>query len=55
MRDVEAWLDHERSVFLAALWSDDEASVAVRFPLPTSIPEAEFNPQIFIEAAEAMQ
>ena len=35
LRDLEAWLDYDgKSVFIAALWSDDEASVAVRFRLP---------------------
>src|SRR6185369_7170786 len=34
LRDLETWLDYDgKSVFIAALWSDDEASVAVRFRL----------------------
>jgi hypothetical protein len=54
LRDLEAWLDHDsKSAFLAALWSDDEASIAVRFQLPEPISAAEFDRQMFIEAAEA--
>ena len=52
LRDLEAWLDYDsQSVFLAALWSDDEASIAVRFTLPEPISAAEFNRQTFIDAA----
>jgi hypothetical protein len=53
LRDLQAWLDsHSKSVFLAALWSDDEASIAVRFPLTADI---EFDSQMFIEAAESIE
>jgi hypothetical protein len=53
LRDLQAWLDsHSKSVFLAALWSDDEASIAVRCPLTADI---EFDPQMFIEAAESIE
>jgi hypothetical protein len=53
LRDLEAWLDYDgKSVFIAALWSDDEASVAVRFQLSVPISAAEFDPQMFIRAAE---
>jgi hypothetical protein len=31
------------------LWSDDEASIAVRFPLAADV---EFDRQVFIDAAE---
>jgi len=38
LRDLEAWLDYDsKSVFLAALWSDDEGSIAVRFSLRSSL------------------
>jgi hypothetical protein len=51
-RDLAAWLDYDyTSVFLAALWSDDEASIAVRFALPEPISAAEFDPQAVIDAA----
>jgi hypothetical protein len=53
LRDLWAWLDFDsKSAFLAALWSDDEASIAVRFPLTADI---EFDPQMFIEAAESSE
>ena len=40
LRDLEAWLDYDgKSVFIAALWSDDEASVAVRFQLSVPSPQ----------------
>jgi hypothetical protein len=53
LRDLQAWLDYDsKSAFLAALWSDDQASIAVRFPLTADI---EFDPQIFIEAAESSE
>ena len=52
LRDLETWLDYDgKSVFIAALWSDDEASVAVRFQLSVPISAAEFDPQMFIHAA----
>ena len=52
MRDLWAWLDFDsKSAFLAALWSDDEASIAVRFALPEPISAAEFDPQAVIDAA----
>jgi hypothetical protein len=44
-----------KSVFLAALWSDDEASIAVRFLLPETIPRDEFDRQVVIKAAEASE
>jgi hypothetical protein len=53
LRDLQAWLDYDsKSAFLAVLWSDDEASIAVRFPVAADI---EFDPQIFIEAAESSE
>jgi hypothetical protein len=56
LRDVEAWLDHDgKSAFLAALWSDDEASVAVRFQLSVPVSAAEFDSQMFIHAAEGSE
>lgn len=56
LRDLEAWLDYDgKSVFIAALWSDDEASVAVRFRLSVPISAAEFDPQMFIRAAEGSE
>ena len=56
LRDLEAWLDYDgKSVFIAALWSDDEASVAVRFQLSVPISAAEFDPQMFIRAAEGSE
>lgn len=56
LRDLEAWLDYDaKYVFLAALWSDDEASIAVRFLLPEIISEAEFDRQVVIKAAEASE
>ena len=56
LRDLEAWLDYDaKFVFLAALWSDDEASIAVRFLLPETISEAEFDRQVVIKAAEASE
>ena len=49
-------LDYDgKSVFIAALWSDDEASVAVRFQLSVPISAAEFDPQMFIRAAEGSE
>ena len=42
LRDLETWLDYDgRSVFIAALWTDDEASVAVRFRLSAPISAAD--------------
>ena len=42
LRDLKTWLDYDgKSVFIAALWSDDEASVAVRFQLSVPISAAE--------------
>jgi hypothetical protein len=56
LRDLETWLDYDgKSVFIAALWSDDEASVAVRFRLYVPISAAEFDPQMFIRAAEGSE
>jgi hypothetical protein len=56
LRDLETWLDYDgKSVFIAALWSDDEASVAVRFRLSVPISTAEFDPQMFIRAAEGSE
>jgi hypothetical protein len=56
LRDLEVWLDYDgKSVFIAALWSDDEASVAVRFQLSVPISAAEFDPQMFIHAAEGSE
>ena len=56
LRDWETWLDYDgKSVFIAALWSDDEASVAVRFQLSVPICAAEFDPQMFIRAAEGSE
>ena len=56
LRDLETWLDYDgKSVFIAALWSDDEASVAVRFRLSVPISAAEFDPQMFIRAAEGTE
>ena len=56
LRDLETWLDYDgKSVFIAALWSDDEASVAVRFRLSVPISVAEFDPQMFIRAAEGTE
>jgi hypothetical protein len=56
LRDLEAWLDYDgKSAFIAALWSEDEASIAVRFRLPVPISAAEFDPQIFIYAAEGSE
>ena len=56
LRDLEAWLDYDaKFVFLAALWSDDETSIAVRFPLPETMSEDEFNRQVVIKAAEASE
>jgi hypothetical protein len=56
LRDLEAWLDYDcKSVFLAALWSDDEASIAVRFLLPENMSGAEFDRQVVIKAAEASE
>jgi hypothetical protein len=56
LRDLETWLDYDgKSVFIAALWSDDEASVAVRFQLSVPISAAEFDPQMFIHAAEGSE
>ena len=57
LRDLETWLDYDgKSVFfIAALWSDDEASVAVRFRLSVPISAAEFDPQMFIHAAEGSE
>jgi hypothetical protein len=56
LRDLKTWLDYDtKSVFIAALWSDDEASVAVRFQLSVPISLAEFDPHAFIEAAEASE
>ena len=52
LRDLAAWLDYDStSVYLAALWSDDEASIAVRFALPEPISAAEFDPQAVIDVA----
>ena len=52
LRDLAAWLDYDSTaVYLAALWSDDEASIAVRFALPEPISAAEFDPQAVIDAA----
>ena len=52
LRDLAAWLDCDStSVFLAALWSDDEASIAVRFALPEPISAVEFDPQAVINSA----
>jgi hypothetical protein len=42
-------------VFLAALWSDDEASIAVRFLLPETMSGDEFDRQVVINAAEASE
>ena len=56
LRDLEAWLDYDgKSVFIAALWSDDEASAAVRYRLSVAIPAAEFDPQMFIRAAQGTE
>jgi hypothetical protein len=56
LRDLRSWLDYDsKSVFIAALWSDDEASVAVRFQLSAPISLAEFDPYALIEAAEASE
>jgi hypothetical protein len=56
LRDLAAWLDYDgKSVFVAALWSDDEASVAVRFQLSVPIPAAEFDSQLFIHAADGSE
>ena len=56
LRDLEAWLDYDgESAFIAALWSDDEASIAVRFRLSAPISSADFNARIFIEAAEGSE
>jgi hypothetical protein len=56
LRDLEAWLDHDsKFVFLAALWSDDEASIAVRFLLPETMSEDEFDREVVIKAAEATE
>ena len=56
LRDLEAWLDYDsKSVFLAALWSDDEASIAVRFLLPETTSGDEFDRQVVIKAAEASE
>jgi hypothetical protein len=56
LRDLEVWLDYDgKSVFIAALWSDDEASVAVRFQLSVPISAAEFDPQMFIRAAKGSE
>jgi hypothetical protein len=50
LRDLEAWLDYDsKSVFLAALWSDDEASMAVRFLLPGTMSRDEFDRQVVIK------
>jgi hypothetical protein len=52
LRDLAVWLDYDcQSAFLAALWSDDEASIAVRFRLPEPISAGEFDRQMFIDAA----
>jgi hypothetical protein len=56
LRDLEAWLDYDsKSVFLAALWSDDEASIAVRFLLSETMSRDEFDRQVVIKAAEASE
>ena len=56
LRDLEAWLDYDsKSAFLAALWSDDEASIAVRFLLPETMSGDEFDRQIVIKAAEVSE
>jgi hypothetical protein len=56
LRDLEAWLDYDaKSVFLAALWSDDDASIAVRFLLPETMSGDEFDRQVVINAAEASE
>ena len=56
LRDLEAWLDYDsKFVFLAALWSDDEVSIAVRFLLPETMSEDEFDRQVVIKAAEATE
>ena len=56
LRDLEAWLDYDsKSVFLAALWSDDEVSIAVRFLLPETMSGDEFDRQVVIKAAEASE
>jgi hypothetical protein len=56
LRDLEAWLDYDsKSVFLAALWSDDEASIAVRFLLPETMSGDEFDREVVIKAAEASE
>jgi len=56
LRDLAAWLDYDsKFVFLAALWSDDEASIAVRFPFPETMSEDEFDRQAVIKAAEASE
>jgi hypothetical protein len=56
LRDLEAWLDYDcQSVFLAALWTDDEASIAVRFRLPEPSSAAEFDRQMFIDAASSSE
>jgi hypothetical protein len=56
LRDLAAWLDYDgKSVFIAALWSDDEASVAVRFQLSMPILAAEFDSHLFIHAAEGSE
>ena len=56
LRDLAAWLDYDaKYVFLAALWSDDEASIAVRFLLPGTMSGDEFDRQAVIKAAEASE
>ena len=56
LRDLEAWLDYDgKSVFIAALWSDDEASVAVRFQLLGQLLAAGHHDQMFIRAAEGRE
>jgi hypothetical protein len=56
LRDLEAWLDYDaKFVFLAALWSDDETSIAVRFLLPETMSEDGFDRQVVIKAAEASE
>ena len=56
LRDLEASLDYNsKFVFLAALWSDDETSIAFRFLLPETMSEDEFDRQVVIKAAEASE